>query len=56
MALTLGAIAEGFYNGKLEEPILANRSLTPQERQALLDTATPSAAAPRCGRPLGLQL
>ena len=35
-------IAEGFYNGKLEEPIIANRSLTPQERQALLDTATPA--------------
>jgi N,N-dimethylformamidase len=35
-------IAEGFYNGKLEEPIIANRCLTPQERQALLDTATPA--------------
>jgi N,N-dimethylformamidase len=34
-------IAAGFYNGKLEEPILANHSLAPQERQALLDAATP---------------
>jgi N,N-dimethylformamidase len=35
-------IADGFYNGKLEEPIIANRFLTLQERQALLNTATPA--------------
>ena len=35
-------IAEGFYNGKLEEPIIANRTLTPQERQTLLDAAAPA--------------
>jgi N,N-dimethylformamidase len=35
-------IAGGFYNGKLEAPVVASRPLTPQERTALVDDATPA--------------
>src|SRR5499426_2214255 len=34
-------IAGGFYNGKLEAPVIASRPMTPQERIALVDDATP---------------
>ena len=34
-------IAAGFYNGKIEAPVVASRRLTVLERQALLRTATP---------------
>ncbi len=34
--------AGGFYNGKLEEPVVASRLLTSRERQALLDQAVPA--------------
>jgi N,N-dimethylformamidase len=35
-------IASGFYNGKIETPVVASRQLTVPERQALLRTATPA--------------
>ena len=33
-------IAGGFYNGKLEEPVVASRLLTAPERAAILSSAT----------------
>ena len=35
-------VAGGFYNGKLEEPVVASRCLTAPERTALLQQATPA--------------
>jgi N,N-dimethylformamidase len=35
-------VAGGFYNGKLEEPVVASRCLTAPERVALLQQATPA--------------
>jgi N,N-dimethylformamidase len=35
-------VAGGFYNGKLEEPVVASRCLTAPERAALLRQATPA--------------
>jgi N,N-dimethylformamidase len=35
-------VAGGFYNGKLEEPVVASRCLTALERAALLQQATPA--------------
>jgi N,N-dimethylformamidase len=35
-------IAGGFYNGKLEAPLVASRFLTPHERTALLEHAAPA--------------
>ena len=35
-------VAGGFYNGKLEEPVVASRILTAPERAILLQQATPA--------------
>jgi N,N-dimethylformamidase len=35
-------IAAGFYNGKLEAPVVGHRSLTLSERQRLIEAATPA--------------